>query len=146
STDKAAGYYGVDFPLADLGDQTIDEALDYDADFGIEPGLQLVVDFDNDGIEDGILVGEKVYGENWWLTGSSADFVKNDAPHTGGGSGSEWFGTANEWLEEFPEAQVKAVGYSLGSGIHGDGVIKSINLGCTEYTFEKVSTSNTIVV
>jgi|GEM_PF-4948387 len=146
STDKAAGYYDTDFPLHDLGDQTIDEALDYNADQGIEPGLQLVVDFDNNGSIDGILVGEKIYGNNWWLTDSSAQFVKDGAPNNGGGNGSQWFGTPNEWLSEFPDAQVKAIGYSLGSGVHGDGVIKSINLGCAEYTFSKIVATETIVV
>ncbi|MEO6513742.1 MAG: PKD domain-containing protein, partial [Candidatus Saccharimonadales bacterium] len=34
-----------------------------------------------------------------------------------------------------PDAKVKAIGYSLGSGVHGDGIIKKISLGCTDYTF-----------
>ncbi len=135
STDKAAGYYATDFPLSGLGDQTIADALDYDASFGIEPGLQLDVDFDNDSSVDGILVGESVYGNDWWLTNSAAQFVKDNAPNTGGGYGTPWHGTPNEWLTSFPSAQVKAIGYSLGSGVYADGVIEKISLGCVEYTF-----------
>ena len=77
STDKAAGYYAVDFPLADTGNQTIAQSIEYDASFGITPGLQLVVDFDHDGTPDGILVGESVYGNDWWLSNSAAQFVKD---------------------------------------------------------------------
>lgn len=138
---KAAGYYATDFALSGLGDQTIDESLDYQATSGIEPGLQLVVDFDNDDTPDGILVGEAVYGNTWWLSNGSAQFVKDNAPNTGGGYGSNWFGTANEWLAEFSDAQVKAIGYSLGSGVDGDGVIKLISLGCVNYTFDLVVTN-----
>lgn len=135
STDKAAGYYSTDFPLSNLGSQTIAESIDYTATTGITPGLQLAVDFDNNGTPDGYLVGESVYGNNWWLSNSAAQFAKDGAPHTGGGNGSNWFGNADEWLNAFPNAQVKAVGYSLGSGVHGDGVLTRITLGCTNYTF-----------
>lgn len=134
---KAAGYYSTNFPLSGLGNQTIDAALDFNITAGTyEPGLQLVTDFDNNGTPDGILVGEKVYGNTWWLSNGSAPFVKTNAPNTGGGYGSSWYGTANEWLSKFPNAKVLAIGYSLGSGVNGNGVIKEINLGCVKYTFD----------
>lgn len=137
STDKAAGYYATDFSLQDLGTQTIAGAFDYTTNAGtIAPGLQLVIDFDNNGTSDGILVGEAIYGENWWLNNNALQFVKDDAPHTGGGNGSNWFGTATEWLNAFPDAQVKAIGYSLGSGVYGDYTINKISLGCVDYTFD----------
>lgn len=142
STDKAAGYYSTNFPLANLGNQTIAESVDYAATTGITPGLQLAVDFDNNGSPDGYLVGESVYGNNWWLSNSAAQFAKDGAPHYGGGNGSSWFGTANEWLNAFPNAQVKAIGYSLGSGVHGDGVLNRITLGCTNYTFGLAAPTN----
>jgi len=135
STDKAAGYYATDFPLKNLGTETIAQMLDYTADFGIAPGLQLVVDFDNNGTPDSILVGEAVYGNSWWAANSSAQFVKDGSPNTGGGYGSSWYGTANEWLGAFPDARVKAIGYSVGSGVHASGAINQITIGCTEYTF-----------
>lgn len=140
TTDKAAGYFPTNLPLAGLGTGTIDASLDYTSSTGPEPGLQLVVDFDANGTPDGILVGEKVYGENWWLTGSAADAVKALAPHIDGGNGSQWYGTAQEWLSKFPNAVVKAIGYSLGSGVLGDGVITKITLGCATHTFGTVMT------
>ncbi len=142
STDKAAGYYGVNFPLVNLGSQTIAESIDYEAAVGITPGLQLAMDFDNNGSFDGYLVGEAIYGNNWWLSNSAAQFAKDGAPNTGGGNGSNWFGTASEWLNAFPDAQVRAIGYSLGSGVHGNGILKRITLGCTNYTFGLAAPAN----
>ncbi|NYG19431.1 hypothetical protein BJY17_000178 [Agromyces hippuratus] len=138
--DKAAGYFGTDFPLIDVGATSIADALDYTATTGIEPGLQLVIDADGDGSVDGILVGEAVYGQNWWLSGSAEQFVKDSAPDTGGGNGSNWFGTVAQWAAAFPDATVDAIGYSLGSGVHGDGVITRITLGCVDYTFDTTPT------
>ncbi|SIO17655.1 hypothetical protein [Agromyces cerinus] len=136
SEDKAAGYFSTDFPLIDAGATSIADALDYTATTGIEPGLQLVIDADDDGSVDGILVGEAVYGQNWWLSGGAKQFVKDSAPNTGGGNGSDWFGTIVQWAAAFPDATVDAIGYSLGSGVHGDGVITRITLGCVDYTFD----------
>lgn len=135
STDKVAGYYATSFPLAHLGTETIAQSIDYTAAFGLTPGLQLVLDADDDGTADGILVGEAVYGNAWWLSNSAAHFVKDGAPNTGGGYGSSWYGTPDEWLGAFPTARILAVGFSLGSGVHGDGVLNSITLGCVQYTF-----------
>lgn len=141
SNAKAAGYYPVDFPLSGLGDQTIAQSFDYTTNSGsIAPGLQLAVDFDHDGTPDGYLVGESIYGNDWWLSGA-AQFVKDSAPHDGGGYGSAWYGTPNEWLAAFPDAQVKAIGYSLGSGVQGDYTIHHITLGCTDYTFSMAAPS-----
>jgi hypothetical protein len=86
------------------------------------------VDFEGTDGRDGILVGEPVYGANWWLA-EGEDFVKADAPHVGGGSGSQWYGTLDEWSAAFPAATTISVGYSLGSGIHGGGVIDSMTYG-----------------
>lgn len=135
STDKVAAYYSTDFPLAHLGTETIAESIGYSAAFGLTPGLQLVLDADDDGTADGILVGESVYGNAWWLSNSAAAFVKAGAPNTGGGYGSSWYGTPDEWLAAFPDAHVLAIGFSLGSGVHGDGVLEHITLGCVTYTF-----------
>ncbi|MDB5180332.1 MAG: hypothetical protein JWO54_90 [Candidatus Saccharibacteria bacterium] len=138
---KAAGYYSVNYPLSGVGSQTIDEALDYQIVSGTnEPGLQIVVDLDNNGSNDGILVGEKVYGNTWWLADSAAGSIgQTNAPNNGGGYGSPWYGTINEWLSKFPTAQVKQIGYSLGSGVTAEGIIKSINLGCASYKFDNVA-------
>lgn len=107
---------------------------------GILPGYQLVVDFDGSGpLTPGILVGEPTangYGENWWLSNGSPQAVKDNAPNTGGGFGSPWYGTLDEWVAEFPEATIGAFGFSLGSGVQNDVVIDSITFGCNVLDFE----------
>lgn len=132
SQAKVAWYHTVNYPLSEVGVP----AMDYTVTNGIAPGLQLVVDFDNNGTPDGILVGESVYGNNWWLSNSAAQFVKDGAPNTGVGNGSNWFGALNEWLTAFPSAQVKSVGFSLGSGVLADGILHSITFGCYKWVFE----------
>lgn len=139
STDKSAGYYATNFPLSGLGTETIAQAGDFTTTVGgTPPSLQLVIDFDGNGTVDGILVGESIYGGPWWLSGSAALFVRAGAPHTGGGYGSNWYGTPQEWLTAFPAARVRAIGYSLGSGVLGDYLINRITLGCVHYTFSNV--------
>jgi hypothetical protein len=100
--------------------------------------MQMVVDFNNDGTADGILVGESIYGNDWWLSNSAAPFVKANTPSHTGGFGSDNHGTLNQWLTNFPHAQVKAVGFSLGSGVQGDYTIRSLTFGCVKYTFGRV--------
>ena len=62
-------------------------------------------------------------------------FVKDGAPSHTGGSGSADHGTLDKWRAAFPDAQVLAFGFSLGSGVKGDGVITSIDFAGTSYTF-----------
>lgn len=131
STDKVAWYHAVSYSLSAVGTPS----MNYSSTFGLQPGLQLVMDFNNDGTADGILVGETVYGDNWWLSNSAAQFAKDGAPHNGGGNGSQWYGTLNEWLAAFPNAKVTAVGFSLGSGVHADGILKSLTFGCHTWNF-----------
>ena len=133
SQAKVAWYHGVAFPLSDAGEPVIEYTGTNPA-----PGLQMVVDFDGNGTPDGILVGEAaVYGNDWWTPNSSEQFVKDGAPSHAGGSGSANHGTLSQWLGKFPNAKVVAVGFSLGSGVKGDGVIKSLTFGCVTYEFKK---------
>jgi hypothetical protein len=129
--NKVAEYVAADVPLADVGEPS----LDYTATSGIAPGFQLIVDFDGTGGPDGILVGETVYGNDWWASNGSAAFVKTGAPSHTGGSGSENHGTLEQWRTAFPDAKVVAFGFSLGSGVLGDGVINSIEFAGDTYTF-----------
>jgi hypothetical protein len=131
STDKVAEYVATDTPLAGIGEPS----LEYDNTGGGVPGFQLVVDFDNDGTVDGILIGETIYGNDWWLNNAAKQFVKDGAPSHTGGSGSANHGTLDQWRTAFPNAQVQAFGFSLGSGVLGDGVINAINFAGTRYTF-----------
>jgi hypothetical protein len=131
STDKVAGYVSTDVALAGIGEPS----LDYANTGGGVPGLQLVVDFDGDRSGDGILIGEPVYDGDWWLNTAAKPFVRAGAPVTGGGSGGPHHGTLAQWRAAFTEARVQAFGFSLGSGVKGDGVIESIEFDGTIHTF-----------
>ena len=114
-----------------------------------QPSMQLVFDFDGhdrNGNDFNILVGEPhFYGDNWWLTpGSSADAKAVDPSGAdNSGNGSDWFGTLAAWEAAMPNARFLAGGFSLGSGVKGDGVIDSITYGGTEYRFTKNAASST---
>ena len=107
------------------------------------PGINLFVNFD--GTHTGTLVYESVYGQDLWLTNGSSQYVKDNAPVNGGGNGSQWHGTINQWLEKFPDAKVTGIAFSLGSGVLGDGVIKSITVNCGTYTFDVVKPTLSLV-
>ncbi len=144
NTDKAAGYFDVHQLLADVGEPTLDWS-----GTSPEPGLQLTTDFDGDGDVDGILVGEPVYGGNWWVS-SIQDQSVFDAPNTppteGGGGGGTYNGTLDQWRAAYPSAEVVQSGWSLGSGIHGDGVIYGISVGDIDYLFSNDQAETTEVL
>ena len=127
SQAKVSEGMAVNFPLHDVG------ILDIEWDGTTPPpGINLFVDF---GDKNGTLVYEEVYGQDLWLTqGGIAAGI--EAPVVGGGNGSTHHGTINQWLELYPDAVVTGIAYSLGSGVHGDGVIKSITVGCATHTFD----------
>ena len=131
STDKVAEYVATSTPLAAVGTPS----LDYTNTAGGVPGFQLRVDFNADGTEDGILVGEGAYGDQWWLNNAADPSVKAGAPATGGGFGSIYHGTLAQWSAGFSEANVTAFGFSLGSGVEGEGVLDAITFAGTRYTF-----------
>jgi hypothetical protein len=131
SKAKVAEYVATKTPLASVGEPS----LNYTATTGGTPGFQLYVDFDTNGSYDGILVGEPVYNGDWWLSNSAQQFVKDKAPSNTGGSGSANHGTLDQWRTAFPQATVTAFGFSLGSGVKGDGTLNAINFGDTHYTF-----------
>lgn len=141
SQAKAAGYFQVDYSLAEVGEPSMDSVRN-DATTGLKPGMQLVTDFDGNGSPDGILVGEPtyangdpLYGNDWWLSNSSAQFVKDAAPSHTGGSGSENHGTLDQWRAAFPDAQVQAYGWSVGSGVKADDTIRSMSIAGDTYKF-----------
>lgn len=109
-----------------------------------QPGAQIVFDADGtsgNGNDWNILVGEKVYGDNWWLTNGSSAVAKAADPSgdNNGGNGSAYFGTLADWNNALPEARVYAGGFSLGSGAKGDGVIPEMTFGDTTYHFAKAA-------
>lgn len=131
STDKAAGYFAVNRPLAGTGEPS----LDYRHTSGGNPSVQLGVDFDGNGSQDGYLVGETVYGNDWWISNGSPTVFKDAAPSHSGGFGSANHGTLNQWRAVFPDAKIVTGGWSLGSGVKGDGVLNGMTIGTTKYEF-----------
>jgi hypothetical protein len=132
TTDKVAGYVATSTPLADVGEPS----LEFDNTTGkAVPGFQLVIDVNGDDLPDGILVGEPVYDGDWWLSGGSAA-AQAAAPVVGGsGFGGTYHGTLDAWQANLADADVLAFGFSLGSGLKGDGIIEAINFAGTRYTF-----------
>jgi len=105
-----------------------------------QPGSQIVFDADDvagNGNDYNILVGEPVYGDDFWMTTGSTFYKQHHdlCPQTGGGFGSDCHGTLAEWRSALPNASVHAVGFSLGSGIKGDGLVHDIQVGTTDYQF-----------
>ncbi len=142
---KAAGYLAVSIPLKDVGVPK----LNLGATSGSLPSIQLRADFDNNGSYDATLVGESIYGNDYWVPDNAPQFVKDAAPSHGGGFGSSNHGTLDGWLASFPDAKLTAIGYSLGSGVVGSAVIQSIEVACQTYGFLKAppaaATSNETV-
>ncbi len=134
SLDKVAGYLDVtDFALVQLTGSSL-EYTKLGGTFLYEPGLQAVVDFDDNGTLDGILVGEEVYGDNWWLAGIPAGLDTTGFPTVGGGGGT-YNGTIAQWLAARPNAEIRYIGFSLGSGVYSIGQITSMTIGGTTYDF-----------
>lgn len=121
--------------------------------YGTEPGAssQIVFDTDADRTNAGsfnVLVGEQVYTSgagdgdpltDWWYTGGSTKAATNGitCPSTSGGSGSDCHGSLQQWHDAngMSNAEVYAYGYSLGSGVKGDGVLRSQTYGDDQYVF-----------
>jgi len=133
NTDKAAAYKAASFKLSELGEGF---GLELSGSDPTPPGLQLVVDLDNNGTPEGNLVSEPAYAASTlWLSNNWTGIDLSSAPATVNGGGTGKGGTVNAWLAAFPDAKIMAVGYSLGSGVKGDFIIKSLTAGCTKYVF-----------
>lgn len=98
-----------------------------------QPGYQLVISTD-DGVK--ILVGEPVYGDKWWMPNSYCNTWCDTLPITYvGGGGSAHSATLDQWSAALDESNVVSIGFSLGSGVEGDGTIHSLTLGSDCYKF-----------
>ncbi len=117
-----------------------------------QPGSQIVFDADGDPSTTtdayNVLVGEPVYGDDFWYTGGQIRATAHGVtcPENSGGSGSDCHGTLAEWQQALPNAKVYAVGFSLGSGIKGDGVLHDIQFGDTDYQFTNEPEITTVPV
>lgn len=128
---KAAGYHATSVPLGAIGVPSID----YTSTSGALPGINLTIDKDGDGGFDGNLVYEPtLFGVgNWWASHDLGVVSSQKIPNP---SYQFSFGTLNDFLAAWPNAKITAVGYSLGSGAVGAGVIHSITAGCVKYPFD----------
>ncbi len=134
SLGKAAEYVRTNTRLADVGAPS----LDYTPTSGQRPGYQLVVDLDNNGDRDAILVGE--YGI-WWAAELSNPTIQAQSPQVPGPGNTVYQGPLANWQVAFPNARVQAFGFSLGSGVLGDGIINAIDFAGTRYTFSAFGSS-----
>jgi len=134
AADKVALYFSVAQAFPATGD------LDW-AGTAVKPSVQIVFDVDGmrgNGNDYNVLVGEEVYGDNWWLTNGSSQDAKDADPsgEDNSGNGSDYFGTLVQWGEALPDADFLAGGFSLGSGQpNGNGVVKSISYDGMTYEF-----------
>lgn len=132
---KAAGYLGVaPTALSVVAAFQANLTLDVEVKEGpYVPGYQLALDVTGDGIGDGYLVGEPVYGDKWWASNSLQPFPgieKSD------GGGSQYQGTLAEFATANSNAKVVGIGFSLGSGVTGKVLLKKLNYGDTVFEFK----------
>jgi putative cell wall-binding protein len=140
---KAAGYVDIDIPLSEVGSVELDIAPGFT---GVRPSLQLGFDADGDGTRDAYLVGEPwAYGGGDWTSTVNGDWADANFWVTGNvgfgvpsGGGYPSLGTLEQYLTANPDARITEYGYSLGSGVEGSALIRSITVGCvtTPFGFE----------
>lgn len=144
TTDKVAAYTPVTAPLADVAARSFDPSLKFnpkDSALPAVPGYQLQVKR-ADG-KTFILVGEPVYGANWWAASCSTYCASlGVAASTGGGS--TYSTTLENWVLADPATQVVGIGFSMGSGVHGDGVLKSMEFNGTTFRFAAAVAETTV--
>ncbi len=129
SNDKSAGYVSTNFPLSQAGttDLTYTNSSAQSA-----PGLQLTVSVN--GVPFGNLVSEPLF-TGWWSSHAVTGMPAGPNP-----SYQLSYGSLNDYLFAWAQqgvtnVQVEAVGYSLGSGAKGDGIVTAITAGCVNYAF-----------
>ncbi len=137
--DKVKGYYPINFHLKEIG-TTGTLSLTYAAisGYSVTPpaGLQLKVDLDNNGTFDGYMAYEPgYYGDVWWSNSINTTTFPG-LPNIGYPSqGYPVQGEMYKILDAYPDAHALAVGFALGSGVFGGGIIQDLTIGCVKYTF-----------
>lgn len=107
---------------------------------GAAPRPQLMVDFTGDGQSDAVLTANPTAADNWYVAANAPQWIKNRAPSCSFGltcapTVTNWNGSLSGWSDQFPAAQVVALGFSLGPGEKADGDIQNLVAGSTSYTF-----------
>ncbi|MEO6114839.1 MAG: hypothetical protein ABIP33_00480 [Pseudolysinimonas sp.] len=129
SNDKSAGYRATDFPLGQVGIPSLGYA---NTSGESAPGLQLTVYVN--GAFFGNLVNEPLFPK-WWSSHPVTGLPAGPNP-----SYQLSYGSIDDYLfawaqQGVTDVQVKAIGYSLGSGAKGDGIVTSVTAGCVSYAF-----------
>lgn len=131
SLAKSAGYVGTNFPLSAAGAVSMDFSK-VDDDTVAAAGINLTL-FEGTTWK-GNLVFEPLF-DKWWISKPIAGLPAGPNPGY-----QKAYGTLDEIIAAYGTAgtdlNVRAVGYSLGSGAVGDEVIHSITAGCTTFTFD----------
>ena len=137
SNGKSAGYVATDLNLEDVGTPVLNFT---NTSGGAEPGINLSLIVN--GVWQGNLVKEPLFSQ-WWLNKAVPGMPAGPNP-----SYQKSYGSLNDFLFAYAQlgytgdkVKVVAIGYSLGSGAKGDGILTSITAGCVNYTFgaEKVA-------
>lgn len=136
SEAKVAGYVAVTPIAMSVVAAGPEPSMVYLPTEGPAPGYQLVMaGKDTTGVaRTWILVGETVYGDKWWAASCGAYCANLGIPASTGGGGP-YQGTLDEWAAALPAASVTKVGFSLGSGVQGDGILKSLTFRSTTWQF-----------
>jgi LPXTG-motif cell wall-anchored protein len=130
---KNSGYVDItDVKLSSVN-QT-DAVIIYSAESGPSPGYQLRVHPEGDSTWAGHLVYEG--GGKWWATRPLSWPL---LPNAGQGAGY----TLSEYSTAYPNATVSHVGFSLGSGVTGKGLLKTLTFQGTRWVFGKCAIQTT---
>ncbi len=133
SDDKSAGYVATNFPLSQAGSP----GLAYtNSSGGSAPGLQFSVSVN--GTSFGNLVSGPLF-TGWWSSRAVPGMPAGPDP-----SYQLSYGSLDDYLFAWAQhgvtnVQVEAVGYALGSGAKGDGIVTSITADCVTYSFTSKS-------
>ncbi|WP_296605256.1 hypothetical protein [Nocardioides sp.] len=105
-----------------------------------KPGSHIMFDVDHtfgNGNDYNVLVGEDVYGGDFWYTGGTTRAATRGitCPSTAAGSGSDCHGTLAQWKTAVPNGHMYAAGFSLGTGAVGNGYITSMTYDSTRFDF-----------
>jgi Bacterial Ig-like domain (group 3)/Domain of unknown function (DUF4214) len=134
--DKSAGLVTTDFALDAAGVP----AMEYVSTSGEQPGINMVLYVN--GAWKGTLVKEPLF-DDWWINKTILGLPAGPNPGY-----QKAYGTLSEIVRAYAlngvtDVRIKAVGYSLGSGAVGDGIITSITAGCAQYTFNYAAPATT---
>lgn len=105
-----------------------------------KPGSHIMFDVDHtfgNGNDYNVLVGEDVYGGDFWYTGGTTRAALRGitCPVISPATGSDCHGTLAQWKSAVSNGHMYAAGFSLGTGAVGNGYITSMTYDSTRFDF-----------